>query len=117
MLALACQFVLSFAHVHAPGFGSRSAQALSSRLLAQVPVADQPVRRLPAAPAPSAPKRGDDLCPICALIHLAQSLIPAESPALPPPIIITPIAQTISTDGELILSLVSSFRARAPPLA
>jgi hypothetical protein len=115
MLALACQFVVSFTHVHALGFGPRSAQALSSRLLAPLPAADRPVRRLPAAPAPTSPKTGDNLCPICALIHLAQSLIPAESPALPPPIIITRIAQTISTDGERILSLVSLFRARAPP--
>jgi hypothetical protein len=117
ILALACQLVLTFNHVHAPAFGARSTLVRSTRSLAQRSPADEQVRRLPVAPAPISPKTGDDPCPICALIHLTESLVLTDLPALPVPIAAICIAQAISTDGERVLSFVNLFRARAPPLA
>ena len=73
LFALALQFMLTFTHVHADGIGPLSAAALSTRLAAQVPAA---LPDAPAVPANPHPEGGaDDFCAICALIHVADSLI------------------------------------------
>ena len=45
VFALACHIALSFAHVHAWGFGPRAATALIARLAAQLPAADRSADR------------------------------------------------------------------------
>jgi hypothetical protein len=113
MFALACQLALSLTHVHAWGFGPRAVAALA----AQLPAADQSPDRLPSVPAPSFPKKGGDLCPICKLIGLAGSLLPLSSPTLSLPAVVAGSMLPIAADRERILSPPNLFQARAPPIA
>jgi hypothetical protein len=117
MFALACQLALSFAHVHGWGFGPRAGATLTARLAAQLPSADQSSDRLPSAPAPSSPKKGGDLCPICTLIGLAGSLLPVLPPSLSLPVVVPDSVLSIAAETERILSSPSLFQARAPPIA
>jgi hypothetical protein len=117
VFALACQLALSFAHVHAWGFGPRAVAALAALLAAQPPSADQPPSRLPSAPAPSSPKNGGDLCPICKVIGLAGSLLPLSSPTLSLQVAVAGGVLSIAADRERILSSPNLFQARAPPIA
>jgi hypothetical protein len=114
--ALACQLALSFAHVHAWGFGPRAVAALTARSAAHLPAADQSSHRPPLVPAPSSPK-GGDLCPICKLIGLAGSLLPLSPPILSLPVVVASRMLPIAADSERILSPPSIFQARAPPIA
>jgi hypothetical protein len=79
LLALACQFVLSFGHVHldrTAGFstGRVIAAAVGSTIAAtagKVALAD-----LPASPREKSPDSlGDDFCAICANISLAAAIV------------------------------------------
>ena len=116
VFALACQLVLSFTHLHAWGFGPAAA-APTGRLAAQPPTADQPPSRLPTAPAPSFPKKGGDLCPICKLIGLAGSLLPLSPPTLSLPVVVAGSVLSSAADHEAILLPPNLFQARAPPIA
>jgi hypothetical protein len=116
VLALACQFALSFTHLHAWGFGPRVVAALSARLAAQSPTADQTPHRLPAAPAPSFPKKSGDRCPICTLIGLAGLLLPLPPPILSLPVVVAGSVLPIAAERERILSHPILFQARAPPV-
>jgi hypothetical protein len=117
VFALACQLALPFSHVHAWGFGPRAVAALTARLVFQPPAADQSALRLPSTPAPSFPKKGGDLCPICKLIGLAGSLLPLSPPTLSLPVIVAGSMLSIAADRERILSSPNLFQARAPPIA
>jgi hypothetical protein len=117
VFALACQLALSFAHVHAWGFGPRAVAALTARLAAQLPAADQSSDRLPSTPAPSFPKKGGDLCPICTLIGLAGSLLPLSPPTLSLPVVVAGSVLSSAADHEAILLPPNLFQARAPPIA
>ena len=116
VLAVACQLALSFTHVHAWGFGPRALAALTARLAAQPPAADQSRDRPPSVPAPSSPK-GGDLCPICTLIGLAGSLLPLSPPTLSLPIAVTGSMPSIAAERDPIRSPPIPFQARAPPIA
>jgi hypothetical protein len=79
LLALACQFVLSFGHIHldrTAGFstGRSIAVAVGSAIAApagKITLADQP-----AAPREKNPDSlGDDFCAICANISLAAAIV------------------------------------------
>jgi hypothetical protein len=117
VFALACQLALSFTHVHAWGFGPRALAALTARLAAQLPAADQSSHCLPSAPAQGFPKKGGDFCPICTLIGFAGSLLPLSSPILSLPVVVASRMLPIAADSERILSPPSVFQARAPPIA
>jgi hypothetical protein len=117
LFALVCQLALSFTHVHAWGFGPRAVAALTARLAAQLPAADQLPHRLQSTPAPSSPKKGGDLCPICTLIGLAGSLLPLSPPTLSLPVVVAGRMLPIAADRERILSSPNLFQARAPPIA
>jgi hypothetical protein len=116
VFALACQLALSFTHVHAWGFGPRAATAQIARLSVQPPVADRSADRLPSTPAPSSPKKGGDLCPICTLIGLAGSLLPLSPPILSLPVAVARSVLSIAADRQPISSLPNLFQARAPPI-
>jgi hypothetical protein len=111
VFALACQFALAFTHVHAWGFGPRAVAALTARLAAQLPPADRSPDRLPSMPAPSFPKKGGDLCPICTLIGLAGSLLPVLPPSLSLPFVVADSVLSIAAETERILSSPSLFQA------
>jgi hypothetical protein len=106
------QLALSFAHVHLDDFGPRSAAAFSVRVTALAPVSlpeDAPA--LPALPYGIA----GDLCAICAVMHLADSVLPAVTPSVLMPIIRSIKWLELRTDREHAASLPLIFQARAPP--
>jgi hypothetical protein len=113
MFALAFQIVTSFAHVHAWGFGPHPV-VLSSGVSGQPVRANQPPHR-PSLPAPSVPGRGDDGCPICALIHLVTSSLLPLAPLLPLLTVVAGCALPIAMECERNISIIIPFQARAPP--
>jgi hypothetical protein len=111
LLALAFQLVISFGHVHLDHIAPASAHATA---VAGPQASDE-------VTAPSNPTGredlADDLCPICALIHLAGALVPAETPPLPLPSIFGSVRREPAAAFGLTAAPGARFRARAPPLA
>jgi hypothetical protein len=109
LFALALQLVVSFGHVHAD-------QLAPSAVTAASHAAAVPSNDVPAAPAHH-DGQADGLCAICALIHMAGTAAPGVAPALPVPIgfFRTPIEFAVTP--ALTASLLTSFQARAPPIA
>jgi hypothetical protein len=121
LFALACQFVLSFGHVHLDRFAGNSINwsmaAATGKAVASAPgkitLAD-----LPTSPRQKNPSGlGDDFCAICASISLAGALLAPTAPTLLP---------GISFYKELHWSFVATqaqsidhihFNARGPPVA
>ena len=121
LLALACQFVVSFGHFHldhTAGFSTgRSIAAVVGSAIAapagKVALADQP-----AAPREKNPEGlGDDFCAICANISLAAAIVL--------PIVLLFLLGTVSSE-RLIWSFAATrvaatkhvnFDARGPPAA
>src|ERR1700681_2850872 len=83
LFALAFQLAVSFAHVHpdrvAPGAGSSSALSGVQASLGQTSTGAE-TASLPATD--QAPAQADDYCAVCALIHLAGTVVAAEPPSL-----------------------------------
>ena len=106
LFALAVQLVLTFGHVHLNSVGGQSA----TKIVASVGTAP------PAGH--DGPKVADDFCAVCALIHLAGTLVPAEVAALP---LLVVFGQLRRPESALHFALPTSppaaFAARAPPLA
>lgn len=112
LFALAFQLAVSFGHVHLERVAPPSVGASA---LAQAQ---------PSAPdlnAPSNPTGREDLaddhCPICTLIHLAATLMPAEMPSLPLPTVVGRLRLELAAEFDLTASHAALFRARAPPIA
>jgi Protein of unknown function (DUF2946) len=106
LFALALQLVLAFGHVHLDGVGGHS----STRIEASGG----------ASPAPAsneAPGFADDDCAICALIHLAGMLVPAEAASLPRQGVFRQRRPHAALHFALPASPSTSFAARAPPVA
>jgi hypothetical protein len=109
LFALAAQLAVSFGHVHAERPALPTAAAA---LQAGSPVSGD----VPAVPG-TPDRLADDFCAICALIHLAGTLIAGAAPSLPAP------ATFSQTRFQLIVAIAltapphASFRARAPPIA
>jgi|SRR5277367_2073946 len=121
LFALACQFVLSFGHVHLDRFaGSSSGWAVAARAEKAIaaPVAKITLAALPTSPRQKNPNGlGDDFCAICANTNLAGTLVIPIAPAL--------LARKTSFD-DLHWSFVATrarpidcidFNARGPPAA
>ena len=58
----------------------------------------------------------DDLCPICALIHLAGTIMPAETPPLPLPQVFGGLRLKAAVAIDVTASHRVVFQARAPPI-
>jgi hypothetical protein len=111
LFALAFQLVVSFAHVH-----------LDRTSPAQVSA-------LPGAPAATdantaaqrhgdkSPAIADDYCAICALIHLAGTVVATAPPDLPAPIWFGALRSQQRAEFELTAPARAPFAARAPPVA
>ena len=110
LLALAFQLAISFGHVHLDRTALTSADATA---IASAPSSDEdtPSNRADREDA------ADDLCPICALIHLAGALVPAQIPPLPLPNIFGSLRQEAAARFDLTAAPGARFRARAPPFA
>jgi Protein of unknown function (DUF2946) len=109
LLALAFQLAVSFGHVHLDHVAPAS--ALATAIASAQPSDGDP----PSSPAGH--DVADDLCPICALIHLAGALVPAETPPLPLPSIFGSVRREPAAAFGLTAAQGALFRARAPPLA
>ena len=113
LLALAFQLAVSFAHVHldhvVPGPGSTLAlagvHAPIGAQAASVPATDQ------------APAQADDYCAVCALIHLAGTVVAAEPPSLPLPTVFGRTLSAAAVEFGLTAQDHAPFAARAPPIA
>ena len=121
LLALAFQLAVSFGHIHAHDLAS---QEIASHEIASDTDGAAVGHAEPhgdAAPAHSHPdgdqSLADDCCPICALIHLARALVPAEAPSLPLPSIFGRMQLEAAAEFDLTASDRALFRARAPPIA
>jgi hypothetical protein len=113
LFALTLQLGLSFGHVHADGGLKAPRLGLAVLLAKAAPVADAP-----AVPAKHDPNSlAGEFCDLCALIHLAGTLVPAVAPALPVPAIFGSAPQPVRIDPEFAASRPLFFQARAPPLA
>jgi hypothetical protein len=111
LFALAVQLAVCFGHVHLDGIA-----------FARAPVLEQGQAAAVAATAPDPagsemPALADDCCVVCALIHLAGTLVTPEAPPLPLPVRsgrlrFAPPAAFDPTGTSFAL-----FQARAPPIA
>jgi hypothetical protein len=112
LFALAFQLAVSFGHVHLERIAPPSVGA--SALAHAQPSGDD-------LNAPSNPtgREGlaDDHCPICTLIHLAGTLVPAEMPSLPLPTFFGRLRLELAAEFDLTAAHAALFRARAPPIA
>jgi hypothetical protein len=110
LFALAFQLAVSFAHVHVDEIAPRSAGAAA---FASTQSGDE-------VNAPSGPTSREDVaddCPICALIHLAGALVPAEATPLPLPNMFGHLRLAAVVAFGLTASQAALFQARAPPIA
>ena len=105
LFALAVQLVLSFGHVHRDG----------SALFGIHPSAVATATVDPAGK--ETPALADDYCPLCALTHLAGTLVPAEAPTLPRLAVFSRLLLTPAVEFDIAGQRYSPLRARAPPLA
>lgn len=107
LFALAFQLAVSFAHVHLDHVSPVAAGARAQVAAQQ-------------AGAPSSRSDhedlADDLCPICNLIHLAGTIMPAEMPPVPLPQVFggLPLKARLAIDVSASHRVV--FQARAPPI-
>jgi hypothetical protein len=104
--ALALQLVLAFGHVHLDGVGGHS----PARIEASGGTA-------PAPASSDKPDVADGYCAICALVHLAGALVPAEPPSLPLPAVFGLWRQDAALKLGLPTPTPAYFAARAPPVA
>jgi Protein of unknown function (DUF2946) len=111
LFALAFQLAVSFGHVHLDHIAPLSADATA--LANAQPSSDE-------ANAASKPTNhedlADDCCPICTLIHLAGTLVPA-TPPLPLPSMFGDVRLAAAVEFDLAALQSALFRARAPPIA
>ena len=106
LFALAFQLVLTFGHVHLDGLGGQS----SSRIEAATGTATPAGNDVPGA--------ADDYCALCALVHLASTLVLAAPAALPPPVVFGQWRRPhVALRFALPARPPAPFAARAPPLA
>jgi hypothetical protein len=114
LFALVVQLALSFGHVHLEGGAPVSGHA--SALFAV-----HPSNASAAAVDPAGkefPALADDHCPICTLIHLAGTLVPATAPAVSRLAVFDRVAFAAAVEFDLTKPHYSSpLGARAPPLA
>jgi hypothetical protein len=111
--ALTAQLVVSFGHVHLDR--NASAPGHQSALLASDAPTSADVASLPASD--EAPALADDYCAICALIHLAGTVVASEPPALSLPVVFGRAHTQSTAEFGLTAQSHALFAARAPPLA
>ena len=107
LFALTLQLALTFGHIHL----DRAGPLTIDSTIAAAPSSNDPAA--PAAPDNAA----DDYCALCALVHLAGSLTPAEAPALPVPIAFVRPTPPSAVSIGLTASKFTLLQARAPPTA
>ena len=111
LFAIAFQLAVSFAHVHLEHVSPLAAAASA---LADAPTSSEEVT---APSAPADPETlADDCCQICALIHLAGTIMPAEMPPVPLPQVFGSLRLKAAVAIDVSASHRVVFQARAPPI-
>jgi hypothetical protein len=113
LLALAVQLAVSFGHVHldrsAPFSGHAAVllgtDASTGAQAASLPASDE------------SPALDGDYCAICALIHLAGTVVATEPPSLPLPAVFGRTQSEAAVEFGLTAPHHALFAARAPPIA
>jgi hypothetical protein len=110
IFAMACQFVLTFGHIH-------TGSAISAALAISVDASDGSAGA-PPSPAPKVPSGlGQDFCAVCNHISLANALVLPVSPATVPPIsVIRELQRPLVAIGFASRDHIH-FNARGPPHA
>jgi hypothetical protein len=113
LFALAFQLAVSFAHVHLDGRASHSSHSLALlKAYGSAAAAAVHDRGGDQAPAPA-----DDYCAICALTHLAGTVVAAAPPDLPVPAVFARLRSAPAVEFALTAASHVLFAARAPPSA
>jgi len=111
LFALAFQLVVSFGHVHldrvTPGHVSTASGVHTTT------DANAATHR----PGDKSPALADDYCALCALIHLAGTVVASEPPELPTPLLFGRLRSEPRAEFELAAPNHTPFAARAPPIA
>jgi len=109
--ALACQFALTFGHVHLSTVSVSAAFAISADSASDsAGLQSSPTRKAPTG-------RAQDFCAVCSNISLATTLISPVSPAAIPPISIIQNLQWSLAAIDLASYDRFHFGARGPPQA
>ena len=110
--ALACQFALTFGHLHLSNVGVISAALTASADSTNGSTGDRsaPVQRTPT-------RLAQDFCAVCSNISLANTLVLPASPAPVPPTSLSRDLQWPFVRLELASSDHIHFNARGPPHA
>jgi hypothetical protein len=111
LFALALQLVLSFGHVH---LADARSSHLSTVAAVQPPAETADPASLPGHHDDGGP--ADEYCPICALVHLGNTLIAADAPTLALPVAFAEFHFASTPDAALTVSSRTPFSARAPPI-
>jgi DUF2946 family protein len=107
LFALLLQLALSFGHVHPEDLFGASAAGIEAAAGKAQP-ADQD-RHAPGTP--------HDDCPICAVMHLAGTIVVPEPPALVVPTVLATAPQERPPNPLVLVARRSPFQTRAPPQA
>ncbi|HEY4139863.1 MAG TPA: DUF2946 domain-containing protein [Pseudolabrys sp.] len=103
LFALGLQLTLSFGHIHAEDF------AAAKTAVAQ--------NQTPPQNAPDGDHDGNDVCAICAVMHMAGTSAMPVAPSISVPSDFVFVAFVTSERTELPPPARLSFQARAPPQA
>jgi hypothetical protein len=110
LFALALQLILSFGHFHHNGTWSASYR--SSLASSDGAISDA----LDTNGGPSVPGApGADYCGICAVVHLAGSLVSPTTPAVVQPVLVGGILAWRIAETSVTPPSLPHARARAPP--
>ena len=110
LFALLLQLTLSFAHIHPDDLLGASAAGISQKIAGKALADRDQGRRAPGAP--------HDDCPICAVMHLAGTIVVPDPLALAVPTEFTLAA--FAADDPVAIVVVPRrlpFQTRAPPSA
>jgi hypothetical protein len=108
LFALAVQLLVLFNHVHC---SQNACWPASQPAIGSVSGGDGPTDSKPAAPAVG------DYCLLCAVIHMAGTVLPAAAPAVPVAIVLQKSLPWTDLADISAATPHGIFQARAPPRA
>jgi hypothetical protein len=114
LFALALQFYLSFAHIHADDIYGPVGEPLSVAEAVSLPAAEsfEPI------PADEPWYSGDALCPICETIYFLSTSSTPDAPEVPPLIFVSRPAEHLAIRAAFFIApRRAPFQSRAPPAA
>ena len=106
LFALAIQFALSFGHFHAIAADSNLTAQTTQNLSAPQPASDQGSGEHPG-----------DICDICAVMAMANTVLFATPPVVLPPQAVAFSYLTPETKLVRVNNVRASFQPRAPPVS